>query len=84
MGQRFTGRKPIDATLKIEKVIDKRIREILQARLDEFDGKAAKAFSNLDENPIGLDDFIVVADSGFMIKRNIGMLRSGGYKFIQI
>ena len=30
----------------------------------------------------GLDDFIVVADSGFMIKRNIGMLRSGGYKFI--
>lgn len=30
----------------------------------------------------GLDDFIVVADSGFMIKRNIGLLRSGGYKFI--
>ncbi len=24
MGQRFTGRKPIDATLKIEKVIDKK------------------------------------------------------------
>ena len=30
----------------------------------------------------GLDDFIVVADSGFMIKRNIGLLRSGGYQFI--
>lgn len=30
----------------------------------------------------GLDDFIVVADSGFMIGRNVGMLRSGGYKFI--
>lgn len=30
----------------------------------------------------GLNDFVVVADSGFMIKRNIGMLRSGGYKFI--
>lgn len=30
----------------------------------------------------GLDDFIVVADSGFMIKRNIELLRSGGYKFI--
>lgn len=30
----------------------------------------------------GLDDFIVVADSGFMIKRNIEMLRSGNYQFI--
>lgn len=30
----------------------------------------------------GLDDFIVVADSGFMISRNIGLLRSGGYQFI--
>lgn len=30
----------------------------------------------------GLDDFIVVADSGFMIKRNIDLLRSGGYSFI--
>ena len=30
----------------------------------------------------GLDDFIVVADSGFMIKRNIELLRSGGYQFI--
>lgn len=29
-----------------------------------------------------LDDFIVVADSGFMISRNIELLRSGGYKFI--
>ena len=30
----------------------------------------------------GLDDFIVVADSGFMIKRNIELLRSGKYMFI--
>ncbi|WP_241160068.1 IS1634 family transposase [Parabacteroides sp. ZJ-118] len=30
----------------------------------------------------GVDDFIVVADSGFMIKRNIELLRSGEYKFI--
>lgn len=29
-----------------------------------------------------LDDFIVVADSGFMINRNIDLLRKGGYKFI--
>ena len=30
----------------------------------------------------GLDDFVVVADSGFMIKRNIELLRSGDYSFI--
>ncbi len=30
----------------------------------------------------GLDDFIVVADSGFMIKRNIELLRSENYSFI--
>ena len=30
----------------------------------------------------GIGDFVVVDDSGFMIKRNIGLLRSGGYKFI--
>lgn len=30
----------------------------------------------------GLDDFIVVADSGFMIKRNVDLLRRGDYRFI--
>lgn len=30
----------------------------------------------------GLDDFVVVADSGFMMKRNLSMPRSGGHKFI--
>ena len=30
----------------------------------------------------GINDFIVVADSGFMIRRNIDLLRRGGYKFI--
>lgn len=30
----------------------------------------------------GVDDFIVVADSGFMIKRNLELLRGGEYKFI--
>lgn len=30
----------------------------------------------------GIDDFVVVADSGFMIKRNVELLRSGNYNFI--
>ena len=45
-------RKRITPDLKIDKVIDKDIREKLKARLAEFNGDAQKAFSNLDENPI--------------------------------
>lgn len=30
----------------------------------------------------GIDDFVVVADSGFMIRRNIELLHSGNYNFI--
>lgn len=39
--------------LKIDKVIDKSIRDILKTQLAKFNGDAQeKAFSNLDENPI--------------------------------
>jgi CRISPR-associated endonuclease Csn1 len=48
----YTIRKAVTPDLKIEKVIAKNIRKILQNRLDEFGGDAKKAFSNLDENPI--------------------------------
>ena len=48
-------RKPITPDLKVDKVIDKGIRDILKARLEEFNGDAKKAFSNLEENPIYLD-----------------------------
>lgn len=49
-------RKAITSDLKIEKVIDKGAKDILKARLDTFNGDAKKAFSNLDENPIYLDE----------------------------
>lgn len=48
-------RKPVSPDLKLDKVIDVGVRRILQARLEEFDGDAKKAFSNLDENPIYLN-----------------------------
>jgi len=51
----FTIRKSIDKDLKLDKVVDKGIHAILQQRLDEFGGDAAKAFTNLDENPIWLN-----------------------------
>ena len=60
----FTIKKTVDKDLKIDKVIDNRIRAILQQRLDEFGGDAAKAFSNLDENPIWLNK-----EKGIAIKR---------------
>jgi len=49
-------RKEINPDLKIEKVIDTGIRRILQARLDAFGGKAKEAFSNLEMNPIWLNE----------------------------
>lgn len=61
---RFTIRRPITKDLKVEKVVDPHIREILYSRLDEFNRDATKAFSNLDENPIWLNK-----EKGIAIKR---------------
>ncbi|WP_440431105.1 type II CRISPR RNA-guided endonuclease Cas9 [Prevotella sp.] len=60
----FTIRKPIDKDLNIDKVVDARIREILQQRLSEYGDDAKKAFANLDENPIWLN-----RERGIAIKR---------------
>lgn len=51
----YTIRKDISPELKLEKVIDIGVKRILQNRLDEFNGDAKKAFSNIEENPIFLD-----------------------------
>lgn len=51
----FTKREAVSPDLKVDKVIDNHVREILLARLQEFGGDAKKAFSNLEENPIWLD-----------------------------
>jgi len=48
----YTIRKEIGPDLKIDKVIDDKIRNILEKRLKEFNGDAKKAFSDLDRNPI--------------------------------
>lgn len=60
----FTIRKPVDKDLNVDKVIDQKVRAILQKRLDEFGGDAGKAFSNLDQNPIWLNK-----EKGIAIKR---------------
>ena len=60
----YTIRKPIDPSIKIENVVDKRVRDILQQRLKSCGNNAQKAFSNLDENPIWLNE-----EKGIAIKR---------------
>jgi CRISPR-associated endonuclease Csn1 len=60
----YTIRKEITPDLKIDKVVDERIKSILQERLNEYGGDAKKAFSNLDENPIWLN-----REKGISIKR---------------
>ena len=60
----YTIRKAIDPDLRIDKVVDKGIKEILEKRLAEFDNDPKKAFVNLDENPIYLNK-----EEGITIKR---------------
>lgn len=60
----FTIRKPVAPDLKLDKVIDKHVKQILQQRLDEFGGDPKKAFVNLDQNPIWLN-----RERGIAIKR---------------
>ena len=60
----YTIRKEISPDLKLDKVIDKKVRDILEARLAEFGGNSKLAFVNLDENPIWLNK-----EKGIAIKR---------------
>ncbi len=60
----YTIRKEVSPDLKLDKVIDVGIKRILQIRLDEYGGDAKKAFSNLEENPIWLNE-----EKGIAIKR---------------
>ncbi len=60
----FTIRKNIGPDLKIEKVIDEGIKNILKKRKQEYNGNAKEAFSNLETNPIWLNK-----ERGIVIKR---------------
>lgn len=60
----YTIRKEVSPDLKVDKVIDAKIRRILEKRLEDFGGDAKKAFSNLVDNPIWLNE-----EKGISIKR---------------
>lgn len=58
----YTIRKPVTKDLKVDKVVDEGIKRILKQRINDY-GNEAKAFSNLDENPIWLNK-----EKGIVIK----------------
>ena len=60
----YTIRKDISPDLRIDKVIDTKIQKILQDRLQEFNNDPKKAFSDLELNPIWLNQ-----EKGISIKR---------------
>lgn len=60
----YTIRKTVDPELNVSKVVDPNIRKLLQERLNEYGGDAKKAFVNLEENPIWLNE-----KKGIAIKR---------------
>lgn len=59
----YTVRKPVDANLNVEKVVDVRIKRLLQERIAQY-GNAKQAFANLDESPIWLNK-----EKGIQLKR---------------
>jgi CRISPR-associated endonuclease Csn1 len=52
----YTIRKPVTPDLNVEKVIDAQAKRVLEKRLAEFGGDPKKAFVNLEQNPIYLDE----------------------------
>lgn len=60
----FTIRKEVAPELNVSKVIDPKIKAILEARLDEHGGDPKKAFANLEEDPIWFNK-----EAGIQIKR---------------
>jgi CRISPR-associated endonuclease Csn1 len=60
----YTIRKDVTPDLKIDKVLDEKVKQVLQARLNEYNNDSKKAFTDLDKNPIWLNK-----DKGIAIKR---------------
>ena len=52
----FTIRKEVTPDLSVEKVLDTRARKRIEERIAQYDGDKRSALSNLEENPIWLDD----------------------------
>jgi CRISPR-associated endonuclease Csn1 len=72
----FVHRKATDAftdAKQIEKVIDGKVREVLQKRVAEFGGDTKKAFSDLESNPV-----FMYSKAGKHIKINKVRIKASG------
>ncbi len=52
----YSIRKDIGPDLSIDKIIDKKVKSRIEERIAEYDGNVRAALSNLDANPIWLDE----------------------------
>ena len=60
----YSIRKSLDSSLNIEKVVDGKIRALLQERLMEYGGSTKDAFANLEKEPIWFN-----REQGIMLKK---------------
>lgn len=80
----FVIRKPIDKSLKVESVIDKGVRKVLEDRLKQYKGKKDKAFTNLEENPIYLDKAETIEIKRVKIKARYSDLQDVGRGYVNL
>lgn len=52
----YSIRKDVSPDLSVEKIADVRVREIIEKRVESFNGNIKAALSNLEDNPIWLDE----------------------------
>ena len=76
-------RKPITSDIKIEKVIDKGIQDILKKRLEDFGNDKKKAFSDLEKKPIWLNEEKGIAIKKVRIKFQFQNIRDNVLHFKQ-
>ena len=60
----YTQRQEVNKDLNVDKVVDARVKALLEERLRQYGGDAKKAFANLDDDPIWLNK-----EKGIRVKR---------------
>lgn len=70
----FSIRKVVAPDLSVDKVIDAKARTRIQERIAEFGGNVRVALSNLDANPIWLDDAHTIPIKRVAIRENFDLM----------
>lgn len=69
----YSIRKDVAPDLNVEKIVDSKARARIQERIAAFGGVARAALSNLDENPIWLDDAKTIQIKRVTIQENFDL-----------